>query len=362
MDSATTMQTEESKPELPWAQLPWAKTIIRRLEGLFDTSTLREDCDFNLYIRDLHNLKAQECSFGAASAKFIEGKEIASKLQQYLEENQQHPQRAQQQEPYHRHNEANPVAPGTETLSQDPPTEKLKLLTRKSGDIPPIPPDNPNIIRRSRESDYTFEDFWEFCVRAQQRSKHPISRRDLARLFALSSGFEGAKKCTVDKWLHGSRMRISEFQIYAAAGLVGNWEADLHEKPVQVPPKRCRREKKRKNIGNGSDDDDSSDGDEEAPPSAAVAAAAVAAAEKAAAAAADSSSGEAPRSAASAAAPPNAASAAAPPSAASAAAGAGLEHYPYPYPLSLPAAVGRGVREEARGGGPTRPPDGARGA
>ena len=357
IENLVDMQSEPLEPELPWTLLPWAKTTVRRLKGLFDTSTLCGDCEFDRYIGDLHKLKAQEFSFGVASAKFIEGKEIALKLQQYLEENQQHHQTAEQHEPNHQHplprqNEASTAATVTETVAP-----KFNFFTPSSGEIPPLPPDNPAMIRRFRDSiHYNFDDFWEFCVHAQKNTKTPLGRRDLALMFEATGNYPDAKKRTVDKWIYGPRMRFSEQQVHSAAGLSGDWPPDLHTQPVQpvMSQKRCRGAKKGKSVDDDDDDDGILPNDQcpaTSPPDAAprpIAAAAAAASaafadpKRAAAAAAASSSDSS-----SAAAPPKAA----PPGAASAAAGAGLEHYPNTHPLSLPAAVGRGVREEARGGG-----------
>ena len=76
---------KEKNPKISWEEVPWAQPIIQQLNVSLATSALSRYCDFEKYIQDLRKLKVPVDSFGAASAKFIEGEQIALRLQQFMD-------------------------------------------------------------------------------------------------------------------------------------------------------------------------------------------------------------------------------------------------------------------------------------
>ena len=255
--------------EVSWAKLPWAQLTIRRLSDLFENSDHKQFCTFDEYIEELHEFKAPRKSFGAASPKFMEGGQIALRLQQFLETSQVQASVQQQQgNILQQHRQVMPQQPTTVQTGEQPPAtaamamETANHVVQLSAEIPPLPPDVPNKIRRSNDIlPYNHGDLWRYCVGACIKAKKAIPGSRLLDGFQNCGEFYPAPTNQVlQKWAgRNRRMRFSYWQVYAAAGIEGEWAKDLHKHPVDWTKIAS---KKRKCTGGCAAGNDSEDGTE----------------------------------------------------------------------------------------------------
>ena len=278
-------------PLISWADLPISQCIMRKLKARYDASEVRHDCTFEKLTARLHALRAHESQFDFIHPLFLEGEQIAARMEKFLRENEEvgHAEPVhsgmgstthftEAEAPPHPHQTALPPtaplqrrdpAPGTQPYPPRDQAPQMRSAHPEIGpestlpkSVPPVPPQSDS-KKRHIVSDlaYTPEEFWEHCVIQVRTTKKRLSVLQLSHSFSESGNYSTQPKHhTVKSWIQGQRRRFSVEQVYAAAELHGSWDPTGHTRPVADYMPLNKRSRDDSRSGRECDSSDQSHG------------------------------------------------------------------------------------------------------